>query len=407
VVEKKSILIACYGGGHAQSLIPVAKKLREHQFIDLTIIGFTTARSMFERAGLDVLGYDALLDDSDYKWVEKARAMVPTLGHSDVRYEETLAYYAIGLKNLVLEYGEEQGLLLYKQKKRKIFFPKKTFIDFLKKNRQDFVITSTSPRSELALLHASSCLNIPNLAVSDLFLQHESSYICSRKYASNVTVISPYVSDFLKSRGFPVENTIHVTGNPAFDCLINYDLKRNAKEIRSFIGCPQNEKIITWICTPSNTSLTGKVFVETKKVIDYLEWFCKKHTGYRYLIRQHPNSIIELNHTDSSLSLPNVSIEECLHLSDILMMETSTVGLQAALLNKPVVTINAGNYPPYAALKLAVDVDDLKSAERALLKAERPYLGCLNYPNLGGATNKVVEIVMENIQKKSYSNGLV
>jgi len=389
----KNILLACYGGGHAQSLIPVAKKLHELDSINLTVIGFTTARSMFEKAGVPVFGYDRLLTKDDQVWIDRVKQIKPQSEHPDIKDEETIAYYAIGIKELIVEFGEEKGLLLYRQRGRKSFLPEKTFINFLKNNPQDLVITSTSPRSELALIQAARSLSIPTLAVSDLFLQHESAYICDKNYAENITVISPYVEDFLRKKGFPEENAVFVTGNPAFDSLGNKRFKEAAIKIKKEICCSSDTKIITWICATGQKSLIGKDFIKTEKVVQFLEKFCGQHYGYKYLIRPHPSDPINIEIGEYGMLVDDIPVEVCLHLSDIFMMETSTIGLQAALMNKTVITINAGDYPPYAKLRLAVDVKDLESAEKFLLKEYEPDLANLEYPEIGTATDIVLGVI--------------
>ncbi len=390
----KRVLIACYGGGHVQSLIPVVHALQEIPEIELVVLGFTTARMAFERVGIDALGYDSLLEESDEEWVDLVKPYLPEETHPDISQLETLAYYAIGLRDLVLSYGRESALKLFSENGRRAFFPKNTFTLFLKKIAPDLVVTSTSPRSELALQHAAADLKIDALAISDLFLQHESEYICASSYARNVTVMADYVAESLKAKGYT--GNLYVTGNPAFDDLSLINVK-DGGNLRRRLGIAEQERLILWVCPSAPTSIIGKDFVQPAVMLAHLEAFCEKQTNTRYLVRQHPSKPVldrPLSSTSHGLLCPPlVAIEDCLSAADIVLLETSTVGLQAALLGLPVVTIGAGDYPPYAQLGLSVDVPNLGSVEEALLRAKKPRLDLLSYPALDCSGARVVEVI--------------
>ena len=388
------VLMACYGGGHVQSLIPVAKELSRDNNVALTVIGFTTARSAFLKEGILAQGYDSLLDyQQDEDWLKMAEEFLPDILHPDISRKESLAYFAIGLKNLVEQHGEQQAIVRMKSEGRKSFYPKGTFLHYLKHTNPDVVITSTSPRSELALQHAAIKLNIRSIAVSDLFLQHESSYICRQPYASKITVISDYVKKFLEKKGLSKNTDIHITGNPAFDLLANLPVKNtnNTSE--------QDCKIITWICPSGAISQIGKAFLSTQNIVTYLESFCVKNKGYKYMIREHPSLPLDLPVMRHGKICPKISVEDCLQMSDVILMEVSTVGLQAALMGIPVITINANEYPPYASLGISVDVKNLNDVGAAILDAKKPSILGFGYPDLGGATKEIVKIIMEECEK--------
>jgi hypothetical protein len=390
----KKVLLACYGGGHVQSLIPLAHKIQQLSYIDLTIIGFTTAKAAFERAGLAAHGYDCLLEGGDEYWLKLAADQMPEVEHPDIANGDALAYHALGLRDLVLKYGEQDALNRYAKDGRKSFLPEYTFTRFLEKHDFDLVITSTCPRSELALQYAASRIGVTALAVSDLFLQHESSYICGPDYAKHVTVMARFVADFLLEKGY--EGELYVTGNPAFDSLGKSVNEVGRETLRQRLGIKDHERLILWVCPSGSISMVGKPFVKPSVMIDFLERVCGKHANMRYMIRQHPSNPIirDEQFIEKGVICPaSVSIESCLSAADQVLIETSTVGLQAALLGLPVVTVGAGDYPPYAKLGLAVDVEGLDAAEEALMQSSKPKLDLLSYPSVGTATDNVMEII--------------
>jgi hypothetical protein len=402
--EQKRVLVACYGGGHVQSLIPIVNQLNQTTNVDLTIIGFTTARAAFARAGIKVMGYDCLLDESDQECLAFASQYLPPDTHPDISKGETLAYFAIGLRDLILDYGEEDAVKRFRESGRKAFLPVHTFAKYLKKITPDLVITSTSPRSELALQIAATRAGIESLAISDLFLQHESKYICAQTYARNITVMAGYVAKLLQDRGYG--GNIFITGNPAFSELSALNVE-DGKRLRAHLRINAHEQLILWVCPSASVSIIGKPFVQPSVMLRYLENFCVKNDGYRFLVRQHPsNPVLENGLVANSKGLvcpALISIEDCLSAANIVLLETSTVGLQAALLGLPVVTVDAGDYPPYARLGLSVDIPGFDELEKALLEGKKPRRDLLSYPQLGTETERVMQVIQMLLDKKEQS----
>ncbi|MDP2870410.1 hypothetical protein [Methyloversatilis sp.] len=391
------VLIACYGGGHVQSLLPVVRQLSDQPDISVTVLGFTTALATFRSAGIAADGYCSLLDADDAPWLSQAQTCVEKPLHPDVSEQDSAAYYALGLRDLHIDHGADKARELFARDGRKAFMPVHAMRRLLRRSTPDLVVATTSPRSELALVRAARLEGIESLAVSDLFLQHESSYICAPGYANHLTVMAAAVGEDMARRGFPAER-IHVTGSPAFDSLFDGTHAAAAASLRQLLGMGDHQKLLLWACPSAPVSLIGKPFIDTASMIAFLEAYCDKWPDTRYLIRQHPSKPVVPPGTPlrrGSVCPPGVTIETCLHACDQVILETSTVGLQAALLGKPVVTVGAGDYPPYAAYGLAVDVPVLAEAGAALRRMTAPDLARLAYPLQERATDRVGRLVRE------------
>lgn len=390
------VLLACYGGGHVQSLIPIARVLQDDPQVMLTVLGFTTARATFERAGIKAKGYTVLEGYLTHSCAELVEPFIVGASHPDVSKVETRAYFKVGLHDLIEAHGRDEALRLVGEQGRVAFQPELTFRRYLEATFPDLVITSTSPRSELALQRAARAVGIPGLAVSDLFLQHEAAYLCTGKYAPHISVIAEYVANFLRGEGCS-QTQLHVTGNPAFDGLFNVAARTAGQRIRDRFQLNGEIRLITWIGTPNEVSLRGKPFVRNTEIIEHLDTFCDAHPGYKFAFRPHPNRSIDFpDNCRHGLLLGNeFSIEGVLWASDVVVLETSTVGLQAALIGRPVITINSDSYPPYAALGLAKDVPDLNVLDDALMDLRSPCLERLGPAGLGDATARVLRIIDE------------
>ncbi len=388
------ILIACYGGGHVQSLIPLARALQAAADVELTVIGFTTARAAFQRAGVEAVGYTVLEPYLLHPCLDLLAPFLPDSGHPDVSEEETRAYFHVGMHDLIEQLGEAEALRRITEQGRVAFQPEATLRRYLEQTAPDLVVTSTSPRSELALQRAARELGITGLAVSDLFLQHEASYLCAPGYAEHISVIAQYVADHLRQAGCDCTQ-LHVTGNPAFDGLFTEQMRAAGAAIRSELGLAEGERLVTWIGTPQDVSLRGKRFVQNAAVIARLEAFCAANPGHRYAIRPHPNRPFELPDSLCYAHLLGSAypIEAVLWASDTVLLETSTVGLQAALIGRDVITVAAEDYPPYASLGLATDVPDLEALDAAILARRPPSLQALGPVGLGDAGERVLALI--------------
>jgi hypothetical protein len=393
MARPKRVLLASYGGGHVASLLSLAQRLQSDPRIELHCLGFTTARSAFEAAGLAAMGAADLLQPGDECWLERARPLLEQPQHPAVAPADALAYYALGLKDLAAELGLEEAVLRVQNQGRRCFEPLASCARFLEWQRPDLVITSTCPRSELALQRAAHHLGIASLAIGDLFLQDEEPYICGADYASHLSVIAAPVRDRLLAQG--CRSQIHIGGNPAFDALLDPQHRIAAQRWRHQLGLTPDQRVLLWACHPAVETYTGRQFVDPATMLTALEQYSSTRPDVRLLIRQHPSAPLfppGQSVRGGWICPPELPIEICLHAVDQVLVEVSTVGLQAALLGRSLVTYRACGEPPYAELGLAVDVAELADLPAALDICQRPNLEALGYPLDQPAAKRLVLI---------------
>lgn len=379
------------------ALLPLARRLHEDPRIELLCLGFTTARAVFEAAGFDVMGAKDMLGPEDKAWLVLAEPLLERKQHAAIDPEDARAYYAIGLKDLSASIGLDAALSCIRMQGRQCFEPIATCRALLERLEPDLLVTSTCPRSELALNKAARSLQIKALAVGDLFLRHESAYVCAPDYASHLSVIAESVGQRLRNQGCSSE--IHVCGNPAFDSLFDPACQMLAETFRKSLGLDSSNHLLLWACHPAVKVLTGRQFVEPMAMLSALEDYAARHSGVRLLIRQHPSAPLfaadqEVRH--GSICAPDLPLETCLNAVDQVVLEVSTVGLQAALLGKPLVTISRGEQSDYGELGLSVDVDDLAVMSDALDLRKKPDLAALGYP-LGVPSADVLERLCQRL----------
>jgi CDP-glycerol glycerophosphotransferase (TagB/SpsB family) len=99
------------------------------------------------------------------------------------------------------------------------------------------------------------------------------------------------------------------------------------------------------------------------------------------------------------LSPPGEDLTALLHAVDYVVVETSTVGLEAALLGKKVVTVCARGYPPYAEYGLATDIDAVEALPEALRRARTPDRARLGMPATGQSAACVCAVIMDQLRQ--------
>jgi hypothetical protein len=394
-VSRLQPLLACYGGGHAQIIAALAKAFvtRGDQ---PTVIGFTTAYRELQRQGVDALNVTSLLNPTeDAEWLELAEPFTRDLSHPDIAPEETVAYFALGLRDLSDTIGRDAALARVEKEGRKAFEPISVMRRYLSKARPDIVITTTSPRFETALLKAARLEGVPNLAVGDLFLVKERDWILSPGYAEHLAVLSSEVASELKAEGFPA-NALRVTGNPAFDSLAVISANSVRRDdLRAQLGLA-GKSVILFPAPGAQISMIGRPFLEIADVVTELEAFCSEHPDHTYLIRPHPNRPFALPKTATSGHLDDGSVlsaEDAILVSDIICVEASTMGLQAALAGRRVICIGFADYVLYPRYGLAQPADTLTGAIELLCDERSDSTGSFTMPPLGTATVNVLTYV--------------
>ncbi len=188
-------LLASYGGGHAAIIAAVAETLMDAG-ITPDLLGFTTAFEAFRRKNLPAHSVSALIEGRRTAYDKaalRAAPYHPARGHPDVSAAQTRDYFAIGLHDLIETQGETAALAALAKTGRAAFEPIATCMAYLRAHRPSVIVTTTSPRFELALIRAGRRRNIPTLAIADLFLQRERPWVLSGDYADHRCVVNAWL----------------------------------------------------------------------------------------------------------------------------------------------------------------------------------------------------------------------
>lgn len=377
-------------------IIPVIKQVEEHSEYSYTVLALTTAGKDMEAAGIPYKSF------CDYPLSPEAEAHGARLeeainGGNSVPRAETIAYLGNSFNDLANKIGEAEASSEYKKHGRRAFLPTSFLKKVILEEECDLVVATNSPRAEQAAILAAQELSIPSVCVVDLgFSNKQIPWIAKRGFADRVCVLSEKIKSNLVNAGRCSERIV-VTGNPAFDELIDYQGNEARQQLRKARGWEEKDIALVWLSSPEprQSHFDGaRGDVELPRKIE--QELCEIAQGNvvdHVIFRRHPNESFDDEPLPPSveISQPNEEIGEVLAAADCVVVTSSTAGLQAAILKKPMVSITSSvtyEYgPKYDELGLAVGVSSIKDIGHAVqqsLSAGAP--AALDIPT-GGALN--------------------
>jgi hypothetical protein len=340
-------LLISYGGGHANIIIALARELQRRGCV-FDLIGLTTAFAAFRSAGLKPLDVAVLADlPQDGVFFDAVRRYLPAEGHPEIAPEQTHAYFALGFADLAMRFGWQEAHGRTLALGRKAFEPVSIFARYYLRNMPSLVVATTAPRFELAAIRAARMCGAVSLAVGDHFLVSEAAAIASGDHADHLVVLAESVAERLRGLGGALPE-LHVLGNPAFDALVPKpgDAARRAL-LRERIGL-STKRVVFWPLGGAAHSGFGERLLPPQEVVATLEAALPSAGNMRYILRAHPNWPVtppEMAH--GQMCPDDLSAEDCLLVADLVVAESTTLGLQALMRGVPVIAYGHADLTQY------------------------------------------------------------
>lgn len=360
------LLFVSYGGGHIAMQLPVALRARDAGY-RVTVLALTTAAKAVVDAGLDCVGYNDLWSYAASDAAAYGEVLCPNADcGGPVSIAETKAYHGINFSELVAEVGESEAYSKFEAHGRHAFLPAKFMSRVLRGIRPDVVIASNSPRSEQAAILAARELAIPAICLVDLFALQEYKWIARPAFADKICVLNEAVRQFFIAHGRS-GGELTVTGNPAFDPIILPETISSGHSLRRSRGWDDGKINVLWA---SQVEPLAHPFDDAKgdpmlprKIENILREVISERNDMRLVVRYHPNENIDfapgLNVDFSPRAEP---LHALLHAVDIVVVTGSTVGLEAYIAGRPVVSVDLSIFTadaPFSAMGIATGVSTL------------------------------------------------
>lgn len=341
-------LFVTYGGGHIAMVLPVMRALRSlHPGVQCTLLALTTGHARAVREGEQPLGYRDFLHLVDAPAAHAhGRRLQAGNSSPDVSEEESLAYLGVNYLDLVAQHGEAGAAALYAREGRYGFLPLNFMRKLFDELRPDVVVATNSPRSEQAALEVAVERGIPSVGMVDLFGMDSDTYVLRTVKPQYTCVIAASVRERLLARGFAAEG-VRVTGNPGFDGLFDETNATRAQEFLARKGW-QGKKVIlnagAWepVAHPDTDIPAGRSFpIEIEGI---LRNYVRSRPDTALILRYHPGdwSLYPRLPDEPQVHFsepPNEPIHPLILAASVVTNTNSTVGLEAAVAGKPVISI--------------------------------------------------------------------
>ena len=339
------------------------------------MLALTTAGTYLEQRGIDYFGYKDLPEANDPAVRAYGVELVgqQTSPPTPVPYDESVAYHGVNFLDLVQEHGEGRARLLYAARQRQAFLPVRAMTRLLEREQPDLVVVTSSPRTEEALAIAARKKGIPVICMVDLFEVHGMAVGKYREYADRFLVLNENVREKLISFGCAPEQVV-ATGNPAFDPLCHPNTRAAGVKLREAHGWQAKHQVILWASQvePSVHPFTGEPGDSSLpvRIEQALRDYVAKHEDARLVVRHHPSEHRPfLTSIRTEFSPLHQNVGELLNAVDTVVVMTSTIGLEAAIVGKRVITVKNSIFAgsaPYSALGIAEGIENPSELSSAL-----------------------------------------
>jgi len=405
------VFFVTYGNGHISKVAPVVRDLQSRG-VPCVVMALTLGYNQALSLGLAPVGYKDFTDlvalDQVLEW---GRMLVNENRHPDVDYFESLCYLGINYADWVDTYGEAEAARKYAEGGRRSFLPLRFIgkvIDYL---RPSLVVSTSSPRSEQAAIEVAVARDIPSLTMMDLFALPHDSFLRQPIHADRITVLSEFVKRNLVAAGID-GNCIEVTGCPAYDQMFDSRSIEDGRVLRRKLGW-EACKVVMWAGNLEEegpgVSLEYRGIGLGSMVEARLRGWVERHDDAALLIRYHPNQYHlfprPTDHPRIYFSNPAVDrIQPQLHASDVVVVQTSTVGFEAALVGKRLLALSFSplvrNFAfDYGELGLGESIRSIDDLVPTLEKPSNLLRDRSAFPPQGLATPRVVQVILSLLNR--------
>lgn len=390
--------MVAYGGGHVAALAPVAKKLEEtgHEVVFLAL---TTAKNYLDKRNIKSIGFKDILFLADNAAIEYGQKLAANLEGRAVSHEESVAYLGMSYSDLAAQYGGAEAEKLYAQHKRQAFLPVASLKKALLHYKPDIVVATNSPRAERAAIIAAGKLKIPAVCVVDLFAVKEIDWIGKPGFADRICVLNNNVKDRFIEAGRALSDVV-VTGNPAFDALLEEKTRQAGAGLRKQRGWDDGKINILWASQPEPlkhpfSNVKGDPHLPYD-IENRLREFVAENDGFRLVVRYHPSqNDVFREGKNVDFSPAHDEVAAVIHACDMCVTITSTVALEAHIAGKPVITVDKSIFTeeaPFSKMGIALGVKEIAALPEAILTQLKQAIAQKQQESKN-ATDKVIESI--------------
>lgn len=401
-------------------ILPVIRELQRRGNFRALVLDrrFSTGRPKLQEAKISHRLLEGYEDRTVRRRVRKAarafRRQWALLRHDNVAVV-SFCWRNLPLWNAVREHLQDDFLVRFPELVQIIETAKRALIV---ERPEAVVVTDERSPFQRAFVEAANSLRIPTLNIQNAIIVEYplGSPISTRKMA----VDGEYFKEVLVKMGND-PNKIIVTGQPRFDSLVRGDQRFQRGEIIERLGLDPLKKVVVLFPEPivahvretDRDQFMRAIFMAIRDLQD-VQVVTKLHPVDFDFVR--PRRIaLEAGLRDVAI-VKDVNLWELLFISDVVLVNMSTVGHEAIALGKPVIQVNISSieptYMPYAEFGAALEVGDIgnlgKTIEktlwdpmtlRRLEEGRAYYIHRFAHKLDGRASERVVDLIYQMIRE--------
>jgi len=232
-------------------------------------------------------------------------------------------------------------------------------------------------------------------------------------------VFGPYDKKVLTEISSYPNDSVVVVGRSSYDILAKADEIFNREKTFEKLNLDRKKKLIVW----TTNSHAYRKEANEKLFQTVCETFKELSKDFELVIKLHPNEFDTTIHKEIAkkvgvvpVIIKDIDVYEILYACDLMLTEFSTTGIEAAILNKPIITLHFAGHPDlgeyvkkgvalgcYKEEDLIINIKKAlydKETQEKLKKAREKFIYEHAYLQDGKATERICNLIEEMINKK-------
>lgn len=425
---KQNTILMAIGWGHIGSVVKELKKNSAYEIImfgkEYNVSWGSIKEKMIHKCLKD---YKIKMEDSSIELKQRWNEL-----DNNQEFKESMVYQGILIWNLVKERLEYLVLNRFPKLIKNI----ELFEYILDKENVDIIVMNNGVTEfDKTLVSVGNQKGVPSLVVQHGISGHPIGYLPFS--AIKIAAWGRITKDWLIKEGVDADRIV-ITGSPRYDRYLPSDenLIKEKERICRELDIDQHKKIIVFATQIAggkigfaNLHLSHK---EGKDLLYTMVNLMKNYPDKQLVIKlraaqeeEITNKIVNESNLDNIKIILNTNIYELVNICDILITPWSTVGLEAMILDKPVITMDlTGRVVPHhaykrlyvesgAAIGVYTEKDLIPAIRDALYNEEvrkklaeerRKFVYEYVYKQDGEASKRVADLIMRMIEESGRKN---
>jgi hypothetical protein len=395
-------------------LPPVVKKLQQRSRV-VVLASTPEAYSLLAEQGLPYVTFQQYHPRGRRKAIRNKLRRLKKMGQAVLNDDEFRAHLSYG--DLPLWHAvEEQLKFEFFHRFPRLLVKSERVRNLLRLEKPDCIVVSLDCRTYTRVpLRIGEQLDIPSVLVQHAITTGNRPLFPFVPFLTDKQAVwGDAAREWFLERGVDPERLV-VTGSPSFDHLFHKETSTlpSKEKLCALLGLDAEKKIYVLATEPileSDNERSVNCVLEAMKSVPQAQLIIKLHPAEGRQALQWYRNLVQASGLTSVVVVSDLDIHSLLKHCDCLMTYDSTVGLEAMLLDKPVIIINPTGHPyrvPYvahqAALGVHTEAEMLPAIQSIgdpqvmgeLLENARRFSYHYAYLPDGQAAKRVADLVME------------